>query len=378
MERWGLLKKLATAGALLVAFLAGCGGDTANPVGNCFDGTFAADPLHCYVFEQTYANGKLDIEAIYQEGGGLFVYLTQSEPVGQDIYDFMNRKAQEEARRTGEYPCLLEVNGCGNGVLIHLIDIILPPSEVYEGIFLSPGGAEARLSKPGWPAFRKLWPAEEGGATGASGSSGTLDTSEVDTTNFPPLNCKTQAYTTVYSGCLKWADNPGLGIAGFNHAWLDYYQVKVRPGQEEADAEAAKAALHRRYPAYDDDDDRIVVIPVKYDYEELWRWTTLLDRFAYTSSNTLGITAAQMGENWGYAYGGDSVFLVPQNLRLGDFDDKADSRTTIHIWTLELDRTVAALPQLLSQLNIPTEAVGVVSRVDRTPGGRRTTNTANE
>ena len=360
-------------GVLLALLLSAC---SSQFVGDCFDGTFAADPLHCYVFEQTYANGKLDIEAIYQEGGGLFVYLTQSEPVGQDIYDFMNRKAHEEARRTGEYPCLLEVNGCGNGVLIHLIDIILPPSEVYEIILLSPGGAEARLSKPGWPAFRKLWPVEEEGATGASGSSGTLDTSEVDTTNFPPLDCRTQAYTKVYSGCLTWADNPGLGIAGFNHNGLGYYQVKVRPGHEEADAEAAKAALHRQYPAYDD--GQIVVIPVKYDYEELWRWTTLLDRFAYTSGNTLGITAAEMGENWAVVRGRDSVFLVPQNLRLFEIDGKADDRTTINIWTLKLDRTVAALPQLLSQLNIPADAVGVVSRVDRTPKGRATTNAANE
>ena len=100
--------------------------------------------------------------------------------------------------------------------------------------------------------------------------------------------------------------------------------------------------------------------------------------FAYTSGNTLGITAAEMGENWAVVRGRDSVFLVPQNLRLFEIDGKADDRTTINIWTLKLDRTVAALPQLLSQLNIPADAVGVVSRVDRTPKGRATTNAANE
>ena len=100
-ERWELLKKLAIAGAVLVAFLASCGGDTANPIGNCFNGTFAEDRVHCHAFEQVYAAGKLDIEAIYRGGGALFVFLAGAGPVEDDVYDHLHVRAQEEARRSG-------------------------------------------------------------------------------------------------------------------------------------------------------------------------------------------------------------------------------------------------------------------------------------
>lgn len=384
MERWGLLAKVATAGAVLVLLLAfllaGC---SPRFVGDCFDGTFAQDPVICHAFEQAHAADKLDIEAMYQGGGALFVYLRGSDPVADDVYDFLHRKAQEEARRTGEHPCFLEEDGCSNAVLKKSLFYVLPESQSYEYIFLRPGGEEALRAEHGWPAYIKLWPAgdgEESSDGGARSASNTIDTSQVDTTNFPPLDCQTQVNRVVYSGCRTWEYHPGLGIAGFNHtANQDYYQVKVREGHEEADVAAALAELHREYPDYPD--DGIVIVPVKYDYEELWRYSLLLDRFAKTSGNTLGITGAGLGENWENYKGHDAVFppegpaeVSRESLR----PNYRKYRTTIHIRTLELDRTVEALPQLLAQLNIPADTVGVVSRVDRTPGGRVTLADANE
>ena len=341
----------------------------ASPVGNCFGGTFTADPLHCHAFEQAYVAENLDIEAIYQGGGALFVYVTGSDPVEDDVYDYLNIKAQEEARRTGEHLCLLEERGCDLGVLYKLRRYTLPVSQSYENIFLLPGGEAALRLQTAWRAYRKLWPAEANGAGGASGASEAVDVSNVDTTNFPPLDCKTQAKALVAQGCFAWERNPGLGVAGFNRSSnsVAYWQVKVRPGQEETDVEAARATLQRRYPDYSDDD--FVVIPVKYDYEDLWRWSLLLDRFTQSSGNTLGMTGAVLGENWATYHGDDYVFPV-SDLPPAELGATADERTTIHIWTLELDRTVAALPQLLAQLNIPGDAVGVVARVDRTPPGR--------
>ena len=117
-----------------------------------------------------------------------------------------------------------------------------------------------------------------------------------------------------------------------------------------------------------------MIVPVKYDYEELWRWATVINRFAYTSGNTLGITGSWMGQNW-EAYAGDveAVYPVAEIPEVGRTlgSRKGDEiRTTIHVRTMDLDRTVAALPQLLGQLNVPVDAVGVVADVDRTPSGR--------
>ena len=366
MERSGLLKKLAIAGTVLVAFLAACGGDTANSIGNCFNGTFAEDRVHCHAFEQVYAAGKLDIEAIYRGGGALFVFLAGADPVEDDIYDHLHVRAQEEARRSGEHPCILD-DSCPNAALNNGFDQVLPVSQVYEYIFLITGGEEALHTQPGWPAYRKLWPAGDGRTRSASE---TIDTSKVDTTNFPPLDCQSQAQLASHGTCLMQNRlPPGLRIAGVKHeGYRSYYQVKVRPGQEQSDVEAALAALHRRFPDYRDDE--IFVIPVKYDYEELWRWSLLLDRFAKTSSNTLGITGAWVAENFENYRGHDAVFPVPDLLVAGLDTPPEEYRSTIHIRTLELDRTVAALPELLAQLNIPAETVGVVSQVFRTPAGR--------
>ena len=118
-----------------------------------------------------------------------------------------------------------------------------------------------------------------------------------------------------------------------------------------------------------------MIIPVKYDYEDLWRWATVINRFAYTSGNTLGITGSWMGQNR-EAYAGDveavyPVAEIPEVGRTESGSAKGDElRTTIHVRTMELERTVAALPQLLGQLNVPVDAVGVVASVDRTPSGR--------
>ena len=39
-------------------------------------------------------------------------------------------------------------------------------------------------------------------------------------------------------------------------------------------------------------------------------------------------------------------------------DNPAEYRETIHVMTMDLDRTVLALPHLLRQLDIPVDAVG--------------------
>ena len=169
----------------------------------------------------------------------LFIYLTQTEPVGDSIRDYIRTKAQEEARRTGLYDCVLDPYGCGNGVLPIGTSFLLPPSEVYENIYLKPGGAEARRSEPGWPAFRQLWPGIAGGATRAAAAHSGFDVSEVDMTNFPETDCARESIRG-FVDCARWERHPGLGIAGWNsYGETLYVQVKASSAVD-ANATAAK------------------------------------------------------------------------------------------------------------------------------------------
>ena len=113
------------------------------------------------------------------------------------------------------------------------------------------------------------------------------------------------------------------------------------------------------------------IIPVKYDYQELWRWATLIDRFAYTSGNSIGIFSSSVTHNvhrWPPTT--ELVFVLP-SLAEADNRNREDHRATIVVGTLHLQETVAALPKLLDQLGIPADAVGIVGRDDHTPGGPR-------
>ena len=343
--------------------------ESETPANDCWNGALSSDPLHCYVLEEAEDAGHIDIAAMYRGGDVLFIYLTQTEPVGDSIRDYIRTKAQEEARRTGLYDCVLDPYGCGNGVLPIGTGFILPPSEVYENIYLKPGGAEARRSEPGWPAFRQLWPSIADGAAAAYSG---FDVSEVDMTNFPEVDCARESLRG-FIDCARWERHPGHGIAGWNSDGETLYVQVKASSAEDANATAAKEALIAWNPK-GLNEDNVVIIPVKYDYEDLWRWAKVINRFAYTSGNTLGITGSWMGQNW-ETYAGDAVYPVAEIPEVGrtpvlNSYVPSELRTTIHVMAMELQRTVAALPQLLGQLNVPVDAVGVVAEVDRTPSGR--------
>ncbi len=345
--------------------------DVRPPLGDCFGGALSEDPLHCYVLEEAHQEGVIDVDAVYRAGGALFIYLTQTDPVGDEVYDYILGKAKEGARRTGEYQCVLELNGCGDGVFETGRGFILPPPKVYENIRLKPGGADARRSEPGWASYRQLWPTAEGG----SEDQVDFDVSDVDITNFPPIDCSKVANTSTHDPCTTWEGFPELGIAGWSgNQYMKYVQVKTPPGKEEQVATTTITRLTMHNPHFNQ--DNTVIIPVKYDFEELWRWQLVLNRFAASSGNTIGIVQAEVGLNKG-AYRGGVVYpltSVPQARKdhSTGFLDKATLRHTVRVYTLDLEKTVGALPQLLPQLNIPVDAVGLVAQVDVTPSGRLT------
>ena len=343
----------------------------ADPVEDCFGGALSADPLHCHVLEEVHNAGIIEVDAI-GVARGLFIYLTQDDSLGSDSLDYLRRTAQEEARRTGEYECVLDPYGCGSGVLSTGKGYVLPESSVYQDIQLLPGGAEARWSYGGWQAFRELWP---GGAAGAGGSGGdpgsdAFDVSDVDVTNFPVLmgNCgELMGGNGTHDSCLKWERNPDIRIAGWQSTDKAYVQVKI-PNEDESQIAAAKSAVIQSKKR-GLNEDNVEIIPVNHDYEELWRWSIILDRFARSSANTLGITSAQLGYNIN-RYAGEPAVVWPLDDIQEGHDNRAEWRTIIHLQTLDVPGTAAALPQLLGQLVIPVSAVGLIVEEVFTPPQR--------
>ncbi len=339
------------------------GTSTPQTINDCFGGALSEDPIHCSVLQLAHNEGIMEVDAVYRAGSSLYLYLAQSERVSNEVYDYIRSKAREEVARRGGRACTYGISGCDIGVLG---EGLLPVSEVYSDIELRTGGADGRRSHGGWAAYRQLWPVVSGGTRGVSSgttAASTFDVSGVDTTNFPELTCTWEQLGSHDGDCGVWKRD-GLGIAGAHRVGdKTYYQVKAPPGQE-ANVAAAREELHRRYPKYAD--DAIVIIPVKYDYEELWRWSVILDRFGVSSGNTIGILGGRVHENWEAYDGGEAVYPlseVPEAVRrpeLGGVRHPGDLRTTLHVMTYELHRTVDALPVLLPLLGIPVDAVGVV------------------
>ena len=260
-------------------------------------------------------------------------------------------------------------------------DYIVPWELPYDRIVLRTGGSDARRQERGWAAWTQEWPST--GATGSSGTASQFDVSDVDVTNFPELDCVEHSREFVHGqACFEWVENPELGIAGwYSSGWnsITYYvQVKAPPGQE-GNVETAKAELKRLY-GYDD--DQLVMIPVKYDLKELWQWTLVLDRFAVSSGNTIGITGAEVAPNLRAT--GPPVIVFPlASLPEVDYNNLPGRRETIRVWTLDAQRVANALPTLLPQLGIPIDAVGVVAQVSNdtvglvvpVPGSMESSNT---
>ena len=156
-----------------------------------------------------------------------------------------------------------------------------------------------------------------------------------------------------------------------------YYQIK-NPPTDEAGLEALK---HRLSPCHDvvgpcpythEDGSRriknrtststIEIVPVKYDYRDLWRWSIVLDRFALSAANTIGIIGA--GVWWNQQLTGGLVVYPRVFLNgLSAASGPADKRETIVVDTRDDQQVVVdALPVLLPLLGIPVDAVGVVER----------------
>ena len=255
-------------------------------------------------------------------------------------------------------------------------------SQVYEDIRLLPGGADARRSETGWPSYRQLWP-EVAKATGDNGENETysFDLSEIDTTNFefPPASCPSSQSRScsIWKRWQFWSalnqkgwetplDTAGWHGGHYNsQAWI---QVPIGPGEGSEKLVEVEKVVRERHAA----GLELILIPVKYGYKDMWHWAELLNRFARSSGNTIGIIQASVDWNLTWPLS-ETVFPLDSLQEASEYEDGGldynTVRDTIHLETLELQRTVDTLPHLLGQLNIPVDAVGMVYRRDKSPMG---------
>ena len=356
------------------------------PLGDCWSGVLSQDPLHCYALEQAEREKLIDVTALYAAPGGpLYVWLRQTGPVSGAVYAFLRAKSYEFYDRWPEQVVddLSYAGFCSGGYRECILDRIswneefmLPWLSVHGYAVFHVGGEEAQRGQVAWASWRRLWPNPDGARD--FHSAGVFDISDVDTTNFPAC--------TEDSGCWFSGKLAGLGLAGIRgvsslteNASTTYVQVKDPP-EDPAELEALRHALRDRlWPCqgrigpctYVEDGETVYteiynrleleIVPVKYSYEELRRWAIVLDRFANSEGNTVGILGSWVDTN-------NSPWVVYPFTDLQFAEHEANYRTTVLVLALDENLLIAALPTLLPQLGIPVDAVGMVSRDSRGPG----------
>ena len=378
------------------------------PLGDCFGGALSEDPLHCYVLEQARAAGLIDVAGIYEAPGVehrrwgvhtdrplLYVSVREGrlpaalfDYTREQSYAFYDRWPElvpfekygslcDELYRNQpeEFPkCYL----LGTGVLA---ETLLPRPSAYERVLLVTGGEEGRRKVRGWASWRQLWPrqAAQGGSGVRDASGGpAFDVSDVDMTNIPEIDESTcLRWESGKAGCSSHLRFPDVRIAGgHSHRELrmNYVQIKDPP----TDPAEVKALKDRLMPCRDvigrcdyihpehgrtvitwtDATSTIEIIPVKYDFAELWRWTTILNRFALSAGNTIGIWSALVGDNPKLPPG-EAVYLNGI-MPAGQFEPERKRETITVFTTADLRSVADALPVLLPLLGIPVDAVGMV------------------
>ena len=369
------------------------------PPGDCWNGALNGDPIHCHFLEEAQTAGKIDISAVYEAPGGgpLYIFLEQTGHVSDETGAFFKTEAYEYLEsEEGEKLCpsyvqsgpsgfvdsaepcktrfrsILDRTWWGMFEIQHVEHNAIPHSRVYEKIYIYPGGAEARSSSVGWASWRQVWPTAETKFAHESASSTTFDVSDVDLTNIPDPDCEEEfEYRVNISSCLLWSSAAETGAAGrYTHSSSDtiYVQLTSPIPDDEAELEALKQLVAPGYEKYSPPPHigsryKVELIPVEYDFGQLWKWSQILDRFALSAGNTVGITGGHIGPNI-KAYG---TALVWMNGVEPAGEDHSKSRQILIVSAYDPHLAAPALPGLLPQLGIPADVLGLVVHDDHSP-----------
>ena len=337
-----------------------------TPPGDCWGGALPEDGVHCYVFEQSQMEGTIKVVAIYEAPNDvLHIFLARTDPLDQTLSALFREKAA----------AFLDVGVNELDSLAFFFERppgrdprreLVPPSmEGYGQAFLHVGGLKAVQTQPGWASWTRLWPEEPGESLRRDpGSSRTFDVSGIDTGNIPKPDC--DAIGTG-SACNLWKRYPESGVAGYDvesnrrestiSAYIQIKENLLPPGEEEQES-LTQRLLHEDSLLRIDE---ITLIPVKYDYWELWTWATILNRFVLSSANTIGIVWARVETNLPYF---QEQFLPLDGWTFASYQDKSTVRETVGIGVQEAEVVLEALPELLPLLGIPVDAVGVVTVIE--------------
>ncbi len=333
---------------------------SAIETGDCWGGALSAEAMHCYVIEQAETEGVLEVEELYDDGGGalyiFFNYLQEFDSwSSMELGQYFVVKGSELVKRRPDQALYVPDYTFWSSRMV-------PQSIPYNVIILRTGGAEARLQMGGWASWTQVWPKVPDRTVQYVPDS--FDVSEVDVTGFPELDCVEQQRLILrITSCDMSRRFPELGIAGWHgEGRTKFVQVKAPPG-EEANIDAAREEFVRRYGV--EISEGLVIIPVKYDFEELWRWTVVLNRFAVSAGNTIGIGGAKVSPNIGIS---ETLFPL-DNLRPTVYEGSDQTRETIRVWGVDEQRIAESLPVLLPQLGIPIDAVGMIKRYRNEPPG---------
>ena len=198
-----------------------------------------------------------------------------------------------------------------------------------------------------------------------------FDVSDVDTENIPAIDCSdTDVFHTL--ACQMREIFPELEIARWKDGSEIFVEVKASPGEEEWAVAEARATIAEFFQLDQDQAQLVIVTPVRHSYDDLWRYHVILERFAKSAGNSIGIlrsrisdTAVSASATTRIAFPATGVDRVIRD-EIGVFD-QSRVRATLWLWTADFEATLATLDRLLPQLGIPTDAVGVVIEAEFTP-----------
>ena len=387
-----------------------------DPSRDCWNGVLQYEIPHCHLFEEAENDGKIKIESIYLEpSGAIYIFLSRTGPIDEELakyfeakaHQYMEKKTREflEDAADGSYSMILhdwvdhhgtctgqtgeERKHCYNSVLAdgsitplwwwgpNHQSIMFPEPFEYENIYMLAGGTATRKNVPAWASWRQLWPTEEEETTTDSYE---FDVSGIDTSNFPKLVCDdVYKYSNGHmaTSCRGWERHTDLGVGAAYVSDQDsglgtvfYYLTTPIPTDEE-ELEALKQKIGPGYAEYG---WKMELIPVRYDFGQLWQWKILLERFILSDANTIGILTVELNTNGHFhRESEDKELWVGGNKPAGpdkffgiglDFDEL---RNILVLGATDHHQVADALPHLLPLLGIPLDAVGLVVRKDHSP-----------
>ncbi|MCY3694794.1 MAG: hypothetical protein OXG77_06240 [Chloroflexi bacterium] len=341
-----------------------------SELSGCFGGLLAPYALHCAVLEGSHNAGEIEIEVIYHQTlDELLFLLAEPAELTEETFRSIRTRAKRvledsdwEGCRTQDYDSL----GCESGVLRDGRGAaLLPPMAEYEELSLWTHSGESSLWVPGAVhVFGVHWDNRPVIAEPNWEESG-FDLSELDLANVPAMDCSALHWGLA---CNYWNRHPELRIAGFwatGDPSLDqvdaYFYVKAPADDDQAALlESAEATLLEAHDFLAD--DNLTLRPAEFDLGELWHWAHMLNTFAQSPANSIGVWSAFLGSNRSVS-DDQAVLPVAGMPHPSDATRSVEHiRDTIVVWTFEIEATVAALPTLLAQLGIPESAVGVIER----------------